>query len=55
MVHAEEPEKRTAYAYRPTNEKPLTAFLVARNDYLFSDHDNLESPLFLFYIEMQSS
>ena len=32
MVHAEEPEKRTAYAFRPTNEKPLTAFLLARNE-----------------------
>ena len=54
MVHAEEPEKRTPYAFRPTNEKPLTAFLVARNHCLFSDHDVQKSPSVRKHAALQS-
>ena len=37
MVHAKQPENRTAYAFKPTNEKPFATFLVDRKDQSFFD------------------
>ena len=55
MVDAKQPENRTAYALRPTNEKPFASFLVVRNDWAFFDHDIGEKPSQLFFdIQMQS-
>ena len=48
MVRAEEPEKRTAYAFRPTNEKLFATFLVDRNDQHFFAQDVGEKPSQVF-------
>ena len=43
MVHAEPPENRIVYAFRPTNEKQFATFLVDRNDYHFFNRDIVEN------------
>ena len=46
--------KRTAFPFWPTNEKPLTTILVARNEYLFCDHDMQKSPSARKHAALQS-
>ena len=48
MVHAEQPENRTAYAFWPTNEYSIEAFLVERNDQRFFNRDIIGKPSQLF-------
>ena len=48
MVHAEQPENRNAYAFKPTNEKPFATFLVDRNDQSFFDFYICEQEFQLF-------
>ena len=45
MVHAEQPENRTAYAFKPTNEKFFATLLVDRNDEHFLAQDIGEKPI----------
>ena len=49
MIHVEKLENRRAYAFWPTNEKPLATFLVDRNDEHFFDSDILEKQMAVFF------
>ena len=45
MVNAKQPENRTAYACKPTNENWFATFLVDRNDFHCFNHDIVEKRL----------